>query len=64
MSRHTEAMLKQMDRLVGQRITGLIRAGENDPEFVGFTTGVYDVWVLCDPEGNGPGFLDIQKKEK
>ena len=21
-------------------------------------------WILCDPEGNGPGFLDIQEEEQ
>ncbi len=21
-----------------------------------------NVWILCDPEGNGPGFLDIEEE--
>ena len=23
---------------------------------------ILNAWILCDPEGNGPGFLDIQKE--
>ena len=63
MPRCDKYLLKHMEQLVGQTITGLIQDGE-DPEFVGFETKTHVVFVLCDPEGNGPGFLDIQKKKE
>jgi len=62
LSQQGESMLQHMEKLVGQRITGLLKDAEKDPEFVGFQTANYEVWVLCDPEGNGPGFLDIERK--
>lgn len=63
MSRHAKYLLKHMEQLVGQTITGLVQ-DKDEPEFVGFETKTHVVFVLCDPEGNGTGFLDIQKKEK
>ncbi len=53
---------KHLKPLIGQKIIGLIE----DPEggFYGFRVeGGVNVWVLCDPEGNGPGHLDIVKDE-
>jgi len=48
--------------LVGWRITKAIVA--TDGEDFGFVVRKGGqsraVWVMCDPEGNGPGFLDIE----
>lgn len=62
MSRKSDYMLKHLEQLVGQTITGLAQ-DKDEPEFVGFETKTHVVFVLCDPEGNGPGFLDITKKK-
>jgi hypothetical protein len=59
-----EAEVKNIQPLIGGVITGAITAGES--ECFGFSvtasTGQrYNVWVDCDPEGNGPGHLEIEK---
>ncbi len=28
----------------------------------GRSSQILHAWILCDPEGNGPGFLDIQQE--
>ena len=62
MPKNNDYMLKHLEQLVGQTITGLLQ-DKDEPEIVGFQTKSFDVWVLCDPEGNGPGFLEIEKKK-
>lgn len=56
-----------MDELVGFTIVGVVMS--HDPESYGFRvqrprggTKVEKkvVWVDCDPEGNGPGWLSIE----
>lgn len=61
---HTEAEAKQIrDTIVG----GKIRAAFTTPDggSFGFRVGngdkEFDVWVDCDPEGNGPGHLNIEE---
>ena len=46
------------DKLAGLKVTGT--AFDPNEGMVGltFSDGTL-VWVLCDPEGNGPGFLEI-----
>lgn len=56
---------KHYKYLVGKQITGLVES-QDDGTGTGDTIGfeLEDgsvVWILCDPEGNGPGFLEIQK---
>ena len=74
MSKPNEYAQACLDRLIPE-LTGLtITGGAIDAtgEFWGFTakgkqhgkTVETVVFVLCDPEGNGPGFLEIQNKEK
>ena len=41
----------------GQPIYGL---QVETPAKPGQCSRMLHVWILCDPEGNGPGFLDIQ----
>ena len=61
MDRHTQdyqaACLRSMQQLIGKRIVKLIK----DPTgFSGFELeDGTRVWILCDPEGNGPGFAEI-----
>jgi hypothetical protein len=58
-----QAELKQLRPMVGGTITKLLEG--NDGESFGFqvTKGktTHTVWVDQDPEGNGPGHLDISK---
>ena len=55
-----EYMEKHLAPLVNQTITGLVTDGDDDEAFYGLKFGNGTVaWVLCDPEGNGPGHLDI-----
>jgi len=44
----------------GQPVYGL---QFNIPAKPGQSSSTLHVWILCDPEGNGPGFLDIQEAE-
>jgi hypothetical protein len=58
-----EAEIKQLEPLVGGRITAAINTPDN--ESFGFVVTLPDkttrhVWVDCDPEGNGPGHLNIE----
>jgi hypothetical protein len=54
-------MQRHLAPLVGRKIVGLLE-DEDDETRVGFQldNGMH-VWVLQDPEGNGPGFLEIEK---
>lgn len=58
-------MTKKMKQLVGRRIVGLIESSDDYPPIPGLKLddGTL-VWIQCDPEGNGPGFLEIQKGDK
>lgn len=56
-------MREHLGQLVGRKVTGLIK----DPSDVQgpiwglrFDDGTL-AFILCDPEGNGPGHLDIEK---
>lgn len=52
-------------KLIGCRITGALIS--DDGESFGFRVenggpdGPIAVWVDCDPEGNGPGWLSIEE---
>jgi hypothetical protein len=58
-----KVMREHLGQLVGRKVTGLVK----DP-----SPGVGPIWglkfddgtmafILCDPEGNGPGHLEIQR---
>lgn len=58
-----KVMREHLGQLVGRKVTGLVK----DP-----CPGIGPIWglkfddgtiafILCDPEGNGPGHLEIQK---
>ena len=66
-SEHVKACLDRLiPQLVGLAITGGVKDGTG--EYWGFSVeGKQNgkavkkvVFVLCDPEGNGPGFLEIE----
>lgn len=55
------------DNLVGATITGVVKTdlgyGAGTAYGLCVRKGKEDkiAWILCDPEGNGPGHLDIQE---
>ncbi len=72
MTTDTDYQLKEMAVLVGGKITNPIRSGEDEEdwggEMFGFLVKCKDgktrnVWVQCDAEGNGPGWLAIEEED-
>jgi len=69
---HVNAMVKNLQVLIGSRVTGIVQSGApaNSETTVGlvFEGGdkgkrtEYTAWILCDPEGNGPGHLDVVRQ--
>lgn len=60
----TDPYEKHYFQLVGNRVCGLVH-DTRDPETWGLRMSDGSIaWILCDEEGNGPGFLDIQKPKK
>lgn len=67
MSKNTDPMIKHLQPLVGKTVTGLCiddsketLADLHRPLYgLRFSDGSI-AWILQDPEGNGPGFLEIQ----
>ncbi len=57
MRTYQDACLKELAPLVGQRIKNLIR--DNEGNFGFKTERGTQVWIMCDPEGNGPGFAEV-----
>lgn len=52
--------LKKYEQLIGKIIVKIARSVEEDGTFYGLVFNDDTVaWILCDPEGNGPGCLDI-----
>jgi hypothetical protein len=58
-----QAEIEQARRLVGFTVDGVCQT--DDGESFGFTLRrgkqVLNVWVDCDPEGNGPGHLAVEE---
>ncbi len=71
-----EFHIKHLSRLVGGVVRGVIADPGAEAEFgqpvyglqievpakPGQSSKILHAWILCDPEGNGPGFLDIQEE--
>lgn len=62
---------KELSKLVGCEVTHLVETPEGEDEhFYGLrffnpkTKKVYIAWIQCDPEGNGPGFLNIDDETR
>ena len=61
----SNAVIKHLSRLVGRRVTGIALDSESEADFgepcygLRFANGLV-AWIMRDPEGNGPGFLDIE----
>lgn len=67
MSFENDANIAHLKCLQGRRITGLCiddspgtLADFHRPLYGFQVTGGLVVWIMADPEGNGPGHLDIQ----
>lgn len=63
----TDFYLKQLEQLVGGKITNLARSGEGDgdDEFFGFVVTLPSgkrktLLLLSDDEGNAPGSFELQ----
>ena len=63
-----DAYTNYLKPLIGGNIEAMIYDESEGQLFSGLMVnnkGIkYTVWVLCDPEGNGPGHLDIEKASK
>lgn len=59
-------MVKHYSQLLGKTVQNLLvdNLADNGPCFgLKFTDGT-KAWIMCDPEGNGPGHLDITDAPK
>jgi hypothetical protein len=60
-------MGRYLGQLVGKTVTSLATDGEQDDSDTTwglvFSDGTI-AWISCDPEGNGPGHLDIESRGK
>ena len=61
MNSELKAFVKHAQQLVGHTITAVLVDPDNEAYGFSATQGrsIKQVVVLMDPEGNGPGFLDI-----
>jgi len=60
-----EWFAESIEPIIGTRIVNAVVSTDKESWGfrVAFPNGKFKiVWVSCDPEGNGPGFLDIEKK--
>jgi hypothetical protein len=49
-------------QLVGKTVKAVVRDGKGWDATYGLEMASGEIaWILCDPEGNGPGFLEIQE---
>ena len=54
------AYFKHYSKLIGKQIKRVVHDDADQVAFgLEFTDGTI-AWIMCDPEGNGPGFLDIE----
>ena len=54
---YQDACLEALMPVVGKRVSSLIK---DDSGNFGFETeDGTEVWIMCDPEGNGPGFASV-----
>lgn len=51
--------IKHYSQLKGKTITEVHVDSEHELFALGFDDNT-TAWILCDPEGNGPGFLEIE----
>ena len=48
-------------QLLGRKIVQIVESSEHPPTPGFLLDDGKTVWIQCDPEGNGPGFLQIEK---
>lgn len=56
--------VNHLKQLIGKGVVSLVASNHDDSGIYGlkFHDGTI-AWILCDPEGNGPGHLDITKSK-
>jgi hypothetical protein len=61
--RQVEAEIQQARQLLGFTVTGICHTGDFGSFGLTLRRGrkTLNVWVDCDPEGNGPGHLNIEE---
>jgi|GEM_PF-2274872 len=61
--KHVEAEIQQASQLVGLAIVGICHTVDFNSFGLTLRRGskTLNVWVDCDPEGNGPGHLNIEE---
>jgi hypothetical protein len=60
MSQSADALINVITKMVGKKITGVVATPDNDA--VGFTlSDGTAVWIDSDMEGNGIGWLSVEK---
>lgn len=62
---NNDPFVKEYKQLTGKTVKRVVTSdmsgGDSDAVYgLEFTDGTV-AWILCDPEGNGPGFLSIEK---
>lgn len=57
---YQKACIKELKPLVGKTVTSVIK--DEDGNF-GLEIGGTDLWIMMDPEGNGPGFPRVTKEQ-
>ena len=58
-----DPFIEQYRRLIGRRVVGIVKspASRIRRALYGLKFDDHTVaWVMCDPDGNGPGFLEIE----
>ena len=60
---HVEAEIKQAEQLLGFAVVGICHTEDFASFGLTLKKGckTLNVWVDCDPEGNGPGHLNIEE---
>ena len=61
---HVEAEIKQAKRLLGFAVVGACHTEDFGSFGLTLKKGrkTLNIWVDCDPEGNGPGHLNIEEE--
>jgi len=56
---YQKACLRELDPLIGKNITDTVC--DSDGNFGLAIDGGFVLWIMCDPEGNGPGFPQVDR---
>ena len=60
-----EWQLKKLEKIVGGKVSAIIT--DKDEEFFGLriiqSGKIFNMWIMCDEEGNGPGAVEINEDQ-